>query len=295
MTILTSKNGSLEFGAGHPTVLFSDQIRVFDQDSEVLDQLRNGRMDKLIELAQRGVEVGIHGVDILVDHPKLDEVDLLPKVAKAISENVGCPISLDSRNPAALDAALQAVKPDKCMVNSISAETELLDSLLPVVKKHGAAVIAMTMGAGASMPRTVEERLAEARVIIEATDRYGIPREDVVFDAMVLATSVEPNSMIVTLKTIGALIDEFGCSTLLGIGNAGHGMPNPLYIDLSFLLAAIPWGLNAALVHSETPGLIDAVMAADFLADRDTYGEKYIAHYRKDKPSRRRRKASQKD
>jgi 5-methyltetrahydrofolate--homocysteine methyltransferase len=290
MTILTSKNGTLEFGAGHPTALFNETLGVFDQDPQVLEELRVGQVEKLIELAQRGVEVGLQAVDILIDHPGLNEVELLPKVAKAVSENIGCPISLDSRNPAALEAALEAVSPYKCMVNSVSGEPELLNSLLPVVKKYGAAVIAMTMGKTARMPRTVEERLAEARAIIETTDGYGIPREDVVFDSMVLATSVEPNSMITTLKTQQAIIDEFGCSTMLGIGNSGHGMPNPLWIDLSFLLAAIPWGLNAALVHPDTPGLVDAVLAADFLSNRDPVGEYYIANYRKNNPSRRRRK-----
>jgi 5-methyltetrahydrofolate--homocysteine methyltransferase len=289
MTILTSKNGTLEFGAGHPTALFNETLGVFDQDPQVLEQLRVGQVDKLIELAQIGVEVGLHAVDILIDYPGLNEVELLPKVAKAVSDHVGCPISLDSRNPAALEAALEVLRPYKCMINSITAEPELLESVLPVAKKFGAVVIAMPMGAGSSMPRTVEERMTEARAVIKAIDSYGITREDVVFDAMVLATSVEPNSMIVTLETLRALIDEYGCSTMLGIGNSGHGMPTPLWIDLSFLLAAIPWGLNAALVHPETPGLVNSVLAADFLAHRDPVGEHYIAHYRKNKSSRRRR------
>ena len=289
MTIMTSKNGTLEFGAGHPTALFNETLGVFDQDPQVLEELRVGQVDKLIELAQRGVEVGLHAVDILIDYPGLNEVELLPKVAKAVSDHVGCPISLDSRNPAALEATLEVLRPYKCMINSITAEPELLESMLPIVKRFGAVVIAMPMGAGASMPRTVEERMTEARAVIKAIDSYGIPREDVVFDAMVLATSVEPNSMIVTLETLRALVHEYGCSTMLGIGNSGHGMPNPMWIDLSFLLAAIPWGLNAALVHPETPGLVDSVLAADFLIDRDSFGERYIAHYRKTNPSRRRR------
>lgn len=289
MTILTSKNGVLEFGKDLPTALFNDQLCIFEKDEQVLGELRAGRVDRMIELARRGVEVGLQAVNILIDYPGLNEVELLPNVALAVSENVGCPIALDSRNPAALEAALEALCPYKCMINSVSANTELLERLLPVVKKYGAAVIAMPMGKSAALPHTVEERLDEARAIIETTDSYGIPREDVVLDAMVLATSVEPNSMITTLRTQRVFIDEFGCSTLLGIGNSGHGMPTPRYIDLAFLLAAIPWGLNAALVHPETPGLVDAVLAADFLSNRDPVGERYIAHYRKNNPSKRRR------
>lgn len=280
MTVLTSRNGSLEFGPGKPTLLVNDQLRVMDQSPDVLEELREGKLDKLLELARLGAEIGSDVVDILVTHADLDEVDLLPRVALAVHEEIGCPISLDTRNPAALEAALKALRPYKAMLNSVTAEPEEYEKLLPVCAKYGAVVVGMPIGKLHGLPKTVEGRIAETEVILQAARSYGIAREDLVIDAICLATAAEADSMKVTLETLRALEQDMGLSTILGIGNAGHGMPTQLYIDLAYLIAAVPWGLHAALVNPLTPGLIETVRAVDFLTDRDPYGRRYIGRYR---------------
>lgn len=280
MTALTSRNGTLEFGPGLPTLLINDQLRVMDQSPEVLAELQEGRIDKLIDLARFGQQVGTDMVDILINHLDLDETDLLPKIALAVHEEIGCPISLDSRDPQALDAALSALQPHKALINSVTAETDSLETLLPLAAKHGAAVVGMPIGHLHGMPKTVEGRLAEARVILESAMAYGIPREDLVIDAICLASAAEPGSMQVTLETLSALHRELEVTTILGIGNAGFGMPDQTRVDLAYLLAAVPWGLDAALVDPATPGLIESVRAIDFLVALDPYGLRYIDHFR---------------
>jgi 5-methyltetrahydrofolate--homocysteine methyltransferase len=286
MTTLTSKNGAVEFGPGLPTLLLNDQLRVMDQDRAILDGLCQGKLEPILALARAGYEVGLDVADVLVDHAELDEVDLLPRIAVAVHDEIGCPISLDSRNPEALDAALAALIPHKVMVNSVTAEEDSLAALLPLVAEYGAVVVAMPIGHRYGMPKTVEGRLAEARIIVEAAGRFGIPREDIVVDAICLASAVEPGSMPVTLQTLAALRRELQVTTLLGIGNAGFGMPDQTRIDLACLLAAIPWGLDAALVDPATSGLVEAVRAADFLVGNDLYGKRYIGHYRHKQRSR---------
>jgi 5-methyltetrahydrofolate--homocysteine methyltransferase len=280
MTTLTSRTGSIEFGPGLPTLLINDQLRVMDQSPEVLAELQAGKLDMIIELARFGHRVGVDAVDILVDHPSLDEVALLPRIAAAVHDEIGCPISLDSRNPAALAAALAALRPYKALINSVSAETVSLESLLPLAASYGAAVVGMPIGHIHGMPKRVEGRLAEARVILDAAERHGIPREDVVMDAICLASSAEPGSMRVTLDTLCALHNELGVATILGIGNAGYGMPDPTRIDLAYLLTAVPCGLDAALVDPATPGLIESARAVDFLVGNDPFGKRYIQHFR---------------
>jgi 5-methyltetrahydrofolate--homocysteine methyltransferase len=270
----------LRFGPGLPTILINDQLRVMDQRRDVLADLREGRIDTFLDLARFGQQVGVDMVDILVCYLDLDEVSLLPRIAVAVHEEVGCPISLDSRNPEALDAALAALHPYKALVNSVTAERDSLEAILPVVKRYGAAVVGMPMGHQHGLPRTVEGRLAESRVIIEAAEQAGIPREDVVIDAICLATAAEPDSLGVTLETLRALDKELGVTTMLGIGNAGYGMPRQTVIDLAYLQAAVPCGLDAALVDPSTAGLIEGVRAIDFLAGNDPYGSRYIIHYR---------------
>jgi 5-methyltetrahydrofolate--homocysteine methyltransferase len=280
MTTLTSRNGTIEFGPGLPTLLINDHLRVMDQEPEVLAELQEGKLDRLLEMARIGHRIGTEAVDILIDHPNLDQKVLLPQIAAAVHEEIGCLISLDSRDPEALDAALSVLKPYKALINSVTAESDCLAELLPVAAEHGVAVVGMPIGHIHGLPKTAEGRLAESRVIVEAAERHGIPKEDVVVDAICLASSAEPGSMQVTLVTLSALHEELGVSTILGIGNAGFGMPDQTRIDLAYLLAAIPWGLDAALVDPATPGLTEATRAVDFLTGRDLYGQRYIQHYR---------------
>ena len=113
MTTLSSPAGPLQFGPGLPTLLINDQLRVMDQSPEVLAELQEGKVDRLLELAYSGQQIGTDMVDILISHPGLDEAALLPKIATAVQEEIGCPIALDSRDPEALEAALQALAPIK--------------------------------------------------------------------------------------------------------------------------------------------------------------------------------------
>ncbi len=280
MTVLTSRRGELHIGPAHPTVLINDQLRVMDQRPEALAELRAGRLDTLLELAEQGQRAGVDMVDILLTHPEVDEAALLPRLACAVHEALGCPISLDSRHPPALEAALKALQPYKALINSVTAERESLETLLPIARHYGAAIVGMPIGHRHGLPRTVEGRLEEARIIIEAAGRHGIPREDIIIDAICLASSAEPGSMMVTLQTLKALHEELGVTTILGIGNAGFGMPHGTSVVLAYLAAAIPWGLDAALVDPTTPQLLPTVRAADFLAGKDPYGLRYIAYYR---------------
>ena len=280
MTTLTSRLGAIEFGEGHPTLLINDQLRVMDQRPDVLEELRAGRIHGILELARRGQEVGTDVADILVTHLDLSEVDLLPKIAVAIHDELGCPISLDSRDPQALELALQALQPHKVMINSVTAEPESYETLLPLAAKYNAVVVGMPIGEVHGLPRTVQGRIEETRVIVEAAAAAGIPQEDLVIDAICLASSSEPNSFQTTLETLKILTEEMGLTTILGIGNAGFGMPTQTVIDLAFLIAAVPWGLHAALVDPETAGLVETVRAVDFLTGRDAYGARYISNYR---------------
>jgi len=283
MTTLTSRNGDLHFGPGLPVALIDGQVRVRSKDAGMIADLQRGNVESLVSLARAGQAAGMDMVDILIQHPSLDEVALLPRVAVAIHEATGCPIALDSRNPAALDAALAALHPYKALINSVTAERASLATLLPIAARHQAALIGMPVGELHGMPKDGDGRMAEARVILEAAARHGIPSEDVAMDAICLAAAVEPGSMPVTLETLHRFHEELGVATVLGVGNAGHGMPERLHIELAYLLAAIPWGLDAAIINPRMPLLIETTRAADFLSARDPYGLRYIKHYRNTK------------
>lgn len=282
-TTLSAPNGEVQFGPGLPTVLINDQLRIMDQSPTILEQLRIGILDGVLDLARWGQAIGTDLVDVLVFHPDLDEVELLPRIAALVKEKIGCPVSLDSRNPQALEAALQALRPYKAMINSVTAEHDSLATILPIAKKYGAVVVGMPIGHLYGLPKKATERLAEAGVIVEACEGIGIPREDIVMDAICFAASADPDSFFVTMETLRLFHQELGVSTTLGIGNAGYGMPDPTVLDLAYLVGGIPWGLDSALVNPVTQGLIETVRAMDFLAGNDSVGRRYIQNYRNHK------------
>jgi len=279
-TRLSSTNGEVWIGENLPTVLINDQLRIMDQVPEIFEQLQSKNFDALLEIARAGQAVGMDMVDILIIHPELDEVDLLPRIARMIKDKIGCPIALDTRNVEALEATLSEIYPDKALINSVSAEKHVLNEILPVAKKYGAAMVGMPIGDRYGLPKIVDERVSEAQVIISACEGIGIPREDVVMDGVCLASSAEPETFEITLQTLKRFQDELKVSTILGIGNAGFGMPDQTVIDLAYLIGAIPWGLHSAIVNPSTSGLVKTVRAMDFLMNHDSGGKRYINLWR---------------
>ncbi|MDX9851087.1 MAG: dihydropteroate synthase [Anaerolineaceae bacterium] len=279
-TRLTSTNGDIYIGQNLPTVLINDQLRIIDQSPEIFEQLQKKDVSGLLEIAQSGQADGIDMVDILIIHQDLDEIDLLPRIAWSIKKEVGCPISLDSRNVEALSAALEAIAPDKALINSVSAEKEVLAAILPVAKKYGAAMVGMPIGDTYGLTKVVDERVFEAQVIIDACEGMGIPKEDLVMDGVCLSSSAEPDTFEITLQTLRRFQHELQISTTLGIGNAGFGMPDQTVIDLAYLIGAIPWGLHSAIVDPKTQGLVKTVRAMDFLMNHDIGGKRYIKWWR---------------
>lgn len=267
-------------GKGFPTVLINDQLRIMDQAPQIFEQLQSGDVSGLLEIARAGQGSGMDMVDILIFHQELDEVDLLPRIAWMIKKEIGCPIALDSRNVEALSAALEAISPDKALINSVSAEKEVLESILPVAKKYGAAMVGMPIGDTYGLPKVVAERVFEAKVIIDACEGIGIPKTDLVMDGICLASSAEPDTFEITLQSLKIFQEDLEVATILGIGNAGFGMPDQTVLDLAFLIGAIPWGLHSAIVNPSTQGLVKTVRAMDFLMNRDPGGKRYINKWR---------------
>jgi 5-methyltetrahydrofolate--homocysteine methyltransferase len=196
----------------------------------------------------------------------------------ALWEATGCAIAIDSRDPAIVERAL-AVYPYKALCNTVTGEPEVLRTMLPVIAQYGAAVgTALVDEQG--VPETVEARLAVAGRIVRAAEAHGIPREDVMIDGVCLPSSVMPDTARTTLQTLKALHEELGVPTLLGISNAGYGIPNPTPIDLAYLVAAVSWGLDVAMVNPATPCLAEVVPAIDFLMGTDRYAQRYLRRYR---------------
>ena len=241
--------------------------------------MRRGDLSRIeIDVAQQ-VAGGAMVLDVNMGAPLVDEAGLMARAVTLIQGLTDLPLCIDSSIVEVLDAGLAAYQ-GKALVNSVTAEDERLEAILPIVKKYGAAVIALPNDEE-EIPEDPRRRLELARKIIEvATGRFGIPVEDIVIDPLAMPIGADTTLVVRTLETIALLHAELGVNMTLGASNVSFGMPDRASIGAAFLPMAIAAGLTSAIMDARSPQLVRAVKAADLLLDRDAWGAAWIAAHR---------------
>lgn len=276
-TVLESRGHRVAIGDEHPFVVIGERINPTGR-SRLSEELKVGDLTTVRADALAQVEAGARVLDVNAGIPGFDEAELLTSVVRAVMEVVEVPLCIDSSTPAALEAAIPAYD-GKALVNSVTAEDASLERLLPLVKKHGAAVIGMANDeSGVSMDPL--ERLAAARKIVEAAADHGIPREDVLIDPLAMPIGAEPRAARTMFETIRLVREELGVNVSCGASNVSFGLPDRQRVDAAFLTMAIHAGMNAAITNPLHEPLRKAVLAADVLLGRDQYAGAWIADHR---------------
>jgi 5-methyltetrahydrofolate--homocysteine methyltransferase len=277
-TVLRSATKELRIGPEQPFCIIGERInptgrKIFQ------DQLRNGDLSRVeIDVAQQ-VAGGAMVLDINMGAPLADEVALMDRAVRLVQDLCDLPLCIDSSVIEALDAGLSAYQ-GKALVNSVTAEDDRMAEILPLVARHGAAVIALPNDEE-EIPAEPERRVALARKIIEtATGEYGIPLEDIVIDPLAMPVGADTSLVAATLETIRLLTAEFGVNMTLGASNVSFGMPDRAAIGSAFLPMAIRDGLTSAIMDARSPQLVRSVKAADLLLNRDEWGAAWIAAHR---------------
>jgi len=189
------------------------------------------------------------------------------------------PLCIDSSVVEALDAGLAAYE-GKALVNSVTAEDDRLQAILPLVKRYGAAVIALPNDEE-EIPEDPARRLELARKVVDvATGRYGIPIEDIIIDPLAMPVGADTSLVQKTLDTIAMIKDELGVNMTLGASNVSFGMPQRHALGAAFLPMAMSAGLTSAIMDARTPQVVDAVKAADLLLGNDDWGANWISIFR---------------
>ncbi len=277
-TVLRSASRTVVIGPDHPFCVIGERInptgrKVFSQ------QLRTGNLSRVeIDVAEQ-VAGGAMALDVNMGAPLTDEADLMVRAVKLIQGLTDLPLVIDSSIVEVLDAGLSAYQ-GKALVNSVTAEDDRLEAILPLVARHGAAVIGLPNDE-TEIPYDPRRRVELARKIIDvATDRYGIPVEDIVIDPLAMPVGADTSVAVKTLETIALLRAEFGVNMTLGASNVSFGMPGRHAIGAAFLPMAIAAGLTSAIMDARAPDMVRAVKAADLLLDRDSWGAAWIAAHR---------------
>ena len=277
-TVLRSASRELRIGGDNPFCIVGERInptgrKIFQE------QLRRGDLSRIeVDVADQ-VAGGAMMLDVNMGAPLADEAELMVAAVKLIQGLCDLPLCLDSSIVEVLEAGL-ATYQGKALVNSVTAEDERLDAILPLVRRHGAAVIALPNDEE-EFPEDPRRRLELVRKIVDvATGKHGLAIEDIVIDPLAMPVGADTTLVLRTLETIWMVREEFGLNMTLGASNVSFGMPDRASIGSAFLPMAIANGLTSAIMDARSPQLVRAVKAADLLTDKDPWGASWIAAHR---------------
>jgi len=275
-TKITSATKEVIIGGDRPTVLIGERINPSGK-KKLGEALKEGKLDIVRKEAKAQTEAGADILDVNVNIFGIDEPDLLPKAVKAVMETSELPLCIDSAVPEALEAAIKVYK-GKPLINSVTGEEHSLSKILPIIKKHGTAVVGLVQD-DQGIPKTPEARLAVAKKIVERAEKLGIPREDIVIDCLSLAVGAEMASGTTSLGTIRLIKEELGVNTTLAVSNISFGMPDREILNNAFVAACIAAGVSCVIV--DVKKIRPAVLAADLIMGHDDYAQRYVEDFRK--------------
>lgn len=236
--------------------------------------LREGNMDFLLREAILQAEAGADVLDVNVGLPEIDEPAVLRAATLAIQTVCELPLQLDTADPVALEAALRCYL-GKPLINSVSGKQPVMDSVFPLAKKYGGAIVALTLDER-GIPETAPERIQIARRIIAEAEKHGIAKSDLIFDALTLTVATNENAARVTLETVRRLTGELGVKTILGVSNVSFGLPERPLLAAAFTAMAIESGLSAAIVNPLDATVRALWNAATAVSGRDAGFENYL-------------------
>jgi 5-methyltetrahydrofolate--homocysteine methyltransferase len=276
-TVLRSRSGSVTIGAEQPFCVIGERINPTGR-KKFAEELRGGNLDTVTADALAQVTAGANMLDVNAGIPMVDEPDLLKAMLRTVQDAVDVPICIDSSVIEALEAGL-SIYEGRALVNSVTAEDERLEEILPLVARHDAAVIGLANDE-TGIPETPHKRLECARKIVSAAGDYGIKPEDVLIDPLAMTVGAATDAVTITLTTISLIRSELGVNMCLGASNVSFGLPQRHALNAGFLPMAMAAGLTSAIM-STAEVCVQSVRAADLLLGHDPWGSSWIAAHRK--------------
>ena len=235
--------------------------------------LRDGNVDYVVG---QGLSQQEQGADIL-GLPDIDEVEMLPRICEQLSASTLLPLQIDSTDPRAIEAAVRRYA-GKPIINSVNGTRESLDAVLPIAAHYGANIIGLTLDE-AGIPATAEQRAAIAERIVDEAARYGIGRERILIDCLVMTASTNQAQALEILRAVTLVRERLGVACTLGVSNISFGLPAREVLNATFLSAAFGAGLDAPIMNPGSERYMDAVRAFRVLNAEDEGSTAYIDHF----------------
>ena len=272
LTVVSSYTHAVVFGDA--PILIGERINPTGK-ARFKEALRAGDMDYVLKVGVEEEERGVHILDVNVGLPEIDERAVLTSAVRELQSIIDLPLQIDTSNIAAMEAALRIYN-GKPLINSVNGKTESIREVLPLAKKYGGVVVALTLDEG-GIPKTAAERVAIAKKILDAAKEYGVDKNDIIFDPLALTISADKNAARETLSAVRMIREELGCHTSLGISNVSFGLPERDAVNSNFFALALANGLSAAIMNPHSTEMMKTYYAASALFGLDESCRNYLA------------------
>jgi len=276
-TVISSATREVVIGFDRPFVVIGERINPTGRKL-LAEEMKAGDFSRIEADALAQVAAGAHMLDVNAGIPLADEPDLLARAVRRVQSVADVPLSIDSSVVEALEAGLEACQ-GKALLNSVTGEEERLERVLPLVRKHGAAVVAICND-DSGISADVDVRFEVAKKIVQRAADHGIPACDVVVDPLVMPVGAVTHAGVQAFRLIRRLRQELHVNTTCGASNISFGLPNRNALNPTFLAMAIGAGLTSAITNPLDASLMQAVRGANVLMDHDAQCADWIAAYR---------------
>jgi len=278
---VASARRTVRLGAGHPLVVIGERINPTGKKA-LAESLRAGSLEIVREMAVQQGHAGAQLLDVNVGAAGVDASEVLPRAVLALAGLTELPLVIDTTDATALEAALKAY-PGRALVNSVNGGTASMTTVLPLVKRYGAAVVVLALD-DVGIPSTAEGRLEVVERVRKGAHDLGLTDADLVVDCLVMTAATDPGAARTTLDATAA-VHAMGLATVLGVSNVSHGLPGRPELNATMLALAVESGLDAAILNPATavPRRIEA--AEDVLMGRDAQARAWVAAHAEQAPA----------
>lgn len=272
-TRLASRTKTVLLGKNELPLIIGERINPTARKT-IAQAFKEGNWSLIIQEGKSQLANGAQLLDLNVGIPGCDESILLADGVQKLQASLDCPLVLDCTKPEALEKGLQEFQ-GKALINSVNGEKKSLQNILPLAKKYGAAVIGLTLNER-GIPEKAEERLIIAEEIVNTALSYGIPKEDIVIDCLVLTAAASPDLARETCKAINMVKQHLGVTTVLGLSNVSHGLPQRSWLNAAFLALCLGAGLDTAIANPLDTRIKETLSSTALLAGRDPNAKNYL-------------------
>ncbi|GAA0181368.1 homocysteine S-methyltransferase family protein [Clostridium sediminicola] len=288
--IKTHPKGVTAVTSGNKTVILDGKKTIIGErinptgKKKLKEALKSRNMEYILNEAINQTNAGADILDINVGLPEINEVEVIKNVIYEVQSIINLPLQIDSASSSAIEAAVRIYN-GKPIINSVNGKEEVMDSIFPIVKKYGASIIGLTLDKN-GIPSSAEERFRIAERIVKRAKEFGIPREDILIDCLVLTASAQQCEVIETLKAIKLVKEKLKVKTVLGISNVSFGLPERELLNSTFLAAAFGAGLDAPILNPMSKEIMNTVNAFKVLYNEDKDAKRFIENYGDTKANR---------